>query len=119
MFFSIDCCCSRKINNCHEMAERKKQEELNLNKNVGNIYELNMTPSENVSDIPEYFLNLAKINQSPPQRKKISVYVNFFEDMDMDSPLTPRTPDVNDNMINLSIPKGSKIYVNYQKYDCN
>jgi hypothetical protein len=35
----------------------------------------------------------------------------------MDGPLTPKTPDVNENMINLSIPTGSYLYVNYQKYN--
>ena len=111
MNFAIECCCSRKTNNCREMSERKKQERLELAKNLSDIYELVMTPCENVPDMPETFSNVEK----EPIRKKLGIYVNFVEDMD--SPLTPRTPDVNENMINLSIPKGRDVYVNYQKYN--
>ena len=110
MNFAIDCCCSRKINkSTHEMSELQKEEQNRINKNLSNIYELVMTPCENM---PDTF----SISQSLPNtRKKLDVYVNFFEDID--SPLTPKTPDINENLINLSIPKGSDLYVNYQKYN--
>jgi hypothetical protein len=49
------------------------------------------------------------------QEKKRNIYVNFFEDSN--TPTTPRTPDVNENVINVPITKGSNIYVNYQHFD--
>ena len=116
MNFAIDCCCSRKTNKTnHEMSELRKKENLQINKNLSDIYELVMTPCET---IPDTSSNIIKIQQS---RKKLDVYVNFFEDMDssleISGPLTPKTPDINENMINVSIPKGSYLYVNYQKYN--
>jgi hypothetical protein len=110
MNFAIDCCCSRKTNKAtREMSELRKEDNLKVNKNLSDIYELVMTPCETISDTSS---NIIKIQQP---RKNLDVYVNFFEDMD--GPLTPKTPDVNENMINLSIPKGSYLYVNYQKYN--
>ena len=117
MNFAIDCCCSRKTNKTtHEMSEVRKKEILQINKNLSDIYELVMTPCETIPDTSSN-----SIKKKPKSRKKLDVYVNFFEDMDssleMSGPLKPKTPDINENMINVSIPKGSYLYINYQKYD--
>ncbi len=113
MNFAIDCCCSRKPNKSdHEMSERRKQEIIQFNNNLSDIHELVMTPCENVQDMPETFSNNIEL---PDTRKKVGVYLNFFEDDE--TPRTPRTPDINKNTINLSIPKGCEIYVNYEKYN--
>ena len=118
MNFAIDCCCSRKTNKAtREMSELRKEDNLKVNKNLSDIYELVMTPCETIPDTS------SNITKEPKSRKKLDVYVNLFEDIDTASsleisgPLTPKTPDINENMINVSIPKGSYLYVNYQKYN--
>ena len=62
--------------------------------------------------MPETPKNLLQVDL---YEKKRNIYVNFFEDSN--TPTTPRTPDVNENMINVPITKGSNIYVNYKHFD--
>ena len=116
MNFAIDCCCSRKTNKAnHEMSKLIKEDILKVSENLSDIYELVMTPCETIPDTSSNIIKKQHL------RKKLDVYVNFFEDTDspleISGPLTPKTPDINENMINVSIPKGSYLYVNYQKYN--
>lgn len=111
----MDCCCNRKSKNNCEMIERsKKESNREKNNNVSCIYELVMTPCDTSSDIIESL----PITPTLSQRRK-SVYVNFFE---VDEPNTPSTPelstptDINDNTIHLKIPRGSNLYLNYERY---
>ena len=112
MNFSIDCCCNRKSKKDHEMSALKKEDTILFANNLSDIYELVMTPCDNSPEIPETPPTIVSL--PPPKRK--SVYVNFFEDNNVpDSPVTPRTPDANSNTFNLMIPKGSDLYINYEK----
>lgn len=114
----MHCCCNRKSKNDCEMIERsKKESKTEKNNNLSCIYELVMTPRDNSSDtIPD--IQPIYITPTLSQRRK-SVYVNFFE---VDEPNTPCTPelltptDVNDNTIHLKIPRGSNLYVNYERH---
>ena len=108
MNFAIDCCCNRKTKKNHEMSNLKKEESIIFANNLSDIYELVMTPCDNSPEMPETEHPSVSV---PPQKKK-NVYVNFFED---DIPLTPRTPDANSNTFHVMIPKGSNLYVNYEK----
>lgn len=105
MNFSIDCCCNRKDKKNHEMSNFKKEESIIFDNNLSDIYELVMTPCDNSPEMPE-------TSVSVPNSKRKNVYVNFFED---NSPDTPRTPDANSNTLHVMIPKGSDLYVNYEK----
>ena len=110
MDFAIKCCCSRKTKR-YEMSDLKKNEYSNVSENrLSDIYELVMTPCDNTQDLPETPVEVL----GTPSIKKTGIYVNFFEE-----PNTPTslTPDVNENMINLVIPRGSELYVNYEKYN--
>lgn len=106
MNFSIDCCCNRKIKKNHEMSNLKKEDSIIFADNLSDIYELVMTPCNNSLEMPE-----TSVSSVPPPHRK-NVYVNFFED---NSPNTPRTPDANSNTFHVMIPKGSDLYVNYEK----
>jgi len=97
------------------MTERVKDSKTEKN-NLSCIYELVMTPCDNSSD------NIQEIQYpiTPPLScRKKSVYVNFFE---VDEPNTPSTPelstptDINDNTIHVKIPKGSNLYLNYERH---
>ena len=112
MNFSIDCCCNRKTKKNHEMSNLKKEELIIFANNLSDIYELVMTPCDNSPEMPE----TAHPTVSVPPSKRKNVYINFFEDNNVpDSPVTPRTPDANSNTFNLMIPKGSDLYINYEK----
>jgi hypothetical protein len=111
MNFAIECCCSRKSTKQHKMKPIKK-EEIYAEQCLSDIYELVLTPCETNVDMPETPKNLLQVDL---QEKKRNIYVNFFEDSN--TPTTPRTPDVNENVINVPITKGSNIYVNYQHFD--
>lgn len=114
MSFSIDCCCNRKTTKRREMSELKKDDNVNYADGLSDIYELVLTPCDNSPQMPEVTQNTLTL---PPLEKR-RVYVNFFEDTGVpipDSPITPRTPDANLNTLNLMIPKGSELYVNYEK----
>ena len=111
----MDCCCNRKPkNNCEMIQRSKKESNREKNNNLSSIYELVMTPCDTSSDIIEAL----PITPTLSQRRK-SVYVNFFE---VDEPNTPSTPelstptDINDNTIHLKIPRGSNLYLNYERY---
>lgn len=109
----MNCCCSRKTKSQCEMVNIRKESPVN-NYDLSDIYELVMTPCETSSEMPE---TIPTTIQLTPKRK--NVYVNFFED---DEPLTPKlstpkTPDANDNTIHVKIPRGSELYVNYQKHN--
>ena len=114
----MHCCCNRKSKNDCEMIERsKKESKTEKNNNLSCIYELVMTPRDNSSDtIPD--IQPLPITPTLSQRRK-SVYVNFFE---VDEPNTPSTPelstptDINDNTIHLKIPRGSNLYLNYERH---
>lgn len=115
----MDCCCNRKAKNNCEMIERsKKESNREKNNNVSCIYELVMTPYDTSSDTSSDNIQPLPITPTLSQRRK-SIYVNFFE---VDEPNTPSTPelstprDVNDNTIHLKIPKGSNLYINYEKH---
>ena len=90
------------------MSNLKKEDSIIFADNLSDIYELVMTPCDNSPEMPETIQD--SVSVPPPHRK--NVYVNFFED---DSPLTPRTPDANSNTFHVMIPKGSNLYVNYEK----
>ena len=113
----MDCCCNRKPKSNCEMIERVKESNTEKNKNLSCIYELVMTPYDTSSDIISDIQPLP-ITPTVSQRRK-SVYVNFFE---VDEPNTPSTPelstptDVNDNTIHLKIPRGSDLYLNYERH---
>ena len=110
MDFAIKCCCSRKTKR-YEMSDLKKNEYSNVSENrLSDIYELVMTPCDNTQDLPETPVEMLGTTST----KKTGIYVNFFEE-----PNTPTslTPDVNENMINLVIPRGSELYVNYEKFN--
>jgi len=114
MNFSIDCCCNRKIKKDHEMSEIKKDNVIGCRADLSDIYELVLTPCDNSPELPETTHNTLTL---PPLEKK-RVYVNFFEDTSTpvpDSPITPRTPDANSNTLHVMIPKGSELYLNYEK----
>lgn len=112
MNFSIECCCSRSNRKQHEMSAIKK-EEIQSERCLSNTYELVMTPCEVTDDMPETPKpSTGSSNNLPPKR---NIYVNFFEDSN--TPTTPKTPDVNENMINVPITKGCSVYVNYQHFD--
>lgn len=115
----MDCCCNRKPKNNCEMIERSKKES-NAEKinNISCIYELVMTPYDTSSDTSSDIIQHLPITPSLSERRK-SVYVNFFE---VDEPNTPSTPelstptDINDNTIHLKIPRGSNLYLNYERH---
>ena len=109
MNFSIDCCCNRKVKKNHEMSNLKKEDSIIFANNLSDIYELVMTPCDNSPEMPETTEN--NVSVQPPTKRK-NVYINFFED---NSPVTPRTPDANSNTLHVMIPKGSDLYVNYEK----
>lgn len=111
MNFSIDCCCNRKTKKNHEMSNLRKEDEIIFANNLTDIYELVMTPCDNSPEMETVYpmLTLPPVVPSP---KRKNVYINFFED---NSPVTPRTPDANSNTFNVMIPKGSDLYVNYEK----
>ena len=90
---------------------------VNNQHNLNDIYELVMTPCETSSDMPEQLSKTLPISIPVPKRK--NVYVNFFEDDTPSTPelSTPRTPDANENTIHIKIPRGSDLYVNYQKHN--
>lgn len=111
----MHCCCNRKSKNNCEMIERsKKESNKEENNNLSCIYELVMTPYDTSSDIIEPLPIIPTLSE----RRK-SIYINFFE---VDEPNTPSTPelstprDVNDNTIHLKIPKGSNLYLNYERH---
>ncbi len=110
MDFAIKCCCSRKTKR-YEMSELKKHEQ--SENRLSDIYELVMTPCDNTQDLPETPVEAL----GTPSTKKTCIYLNFFEEPNTPTSLTPRTPDVNENMINLVIPRGSNLYVNYEKFN--
>jgi hypothetical protein len=99
------------------VRERRDQTDSEC-RHLGDIHELVMTPCEKLVDMPPDTPQPTRPFELPP-RKKIGVYVNFFEEPD--SPNTqclssPRTPDVHENMINIEIPRGSELYLNYEKF---
>ncbi len=102
----------------HAMSVLKRRDQTDSEcQHLGDINELVMTPCEKLVDMPET-PPPTRPSELPP-RKKIGVYVNFFEEPDSPNTprlLTPRTPDVHQNMINLEIPRGSELYVNYEKF---
>lgn len=110
MNFSIDCCCNRKIKKNHEMSNLKKEDSIDFSHNLSDIYELVMTPCDNSPEMPEITQN--NILVQPPTKRK-NVYINFFEDNNI--PDSPVTPDANSNTFHVMIPKGSDLYVNYEK----
>ena len=112
----MNCCCSRKTTKECEMLNIEKEYPVN-NYDLSDIYELVMTPCETSSEMPETMPTTLPINISSSKTK--NVYINFFEDDVM--PLTPKlsTPDANENTINVKIPRGREIYVNYNKYNFN
>jgi len=94
------------------MSNLKKEDEIIFANNLSDIYELVMTPCDNSPEMPE----TAHLSVSVPPPKRKNVYINFFEDNNTpDNPVTPRTPDANSNTFNLMIPKGSDLYINYEK----
>jgi len=108
----MNCCCNRKIKKNHEMSNLKKEDEIIFANNLSDIYELVMTPCDNSPEMPE----TAHPSVSVPTPNRKNVYINFFEDNnEPDNPVTPRTPDANANTFNLMIPKGSDLYINYEK----
>jgi hypothetical protein len=115
MDFAIKCCCSRKIKR-REMSDLKKDDHFDISENrLSDIYELVMTPCDNTQDLLE--TPRTPVEKSGTPKKKTDIYVNFFEEPNTPKTLTPRTPDVNENMINLVIPRGSELYVNYEKFN--
>lgn len=112
MNFSIDCCCNRKIKKNHEMSNVKKEDEIIFSNNLSDIYELVMTPCDNSPEMPETAYPMLTLPPVVPSSKRKNVYINFFED---NTPDTPRTPDANSNTFHVMIPKGSDLYVNYEK----
>jgi hypothetical protein len=108
----MNCCCSRKTTDQVELQKIRKEYAIN-NHDLSDIYELVMTPCETSSEMPENMPTTLPIN-TPPNKK--NVYINLFED---EQPLTPKfsTSDTNDNMIHVKIPRGSELYVNYNKYN--
>jgi hypothetical protein len=114
----MNCCCNRKSTNNCEMIERSKKESREKNNNASCIYELVMTPYDTSYDTFSDIVQPLPITPTLSERRK-SIYVNFFE---VDEPNTPSTPelstprDVNDNTIHLKIPKGSNVYLNYERH---
>jgi hypothetical protein len=100
------------------MIERSKKESREKNNNASCIYELVMTPYDTSYDTFSDIVQPLPITPTLSERRK-SIYVNFFE---VDEPNTPSTPelstprDVNDNTIHLKIPKGSNVYLNYERH---
>ena len=93
-----------------------------------NIYELVMSPCEQIhSPSPQLF---TPIPHPVLKERRTSVFVNVFEEGDVEvstptspsTPSTPRTPvafsDVHGNTIHIQIPRGSQLYVNYEKKTC-
>ena len=123
MNFAIECCCNRKTARKHEMTDLKKRACSDNVNYLSDIYELVMTPCESTTDLPETPPTQCEISKTTPNEKKTDIYVNFFEEPVTPNtprtltPITPRTPDVNENMINLTIPRGRNLYVNYEKFN--
>jgi hypothetical protein len=96
------------------MLNIRKESPVN-NYDLSDIYELVMTPCES-NALPET-MDIIYVNIPTPKRKNI--YVNFFEDDECLTPKlsTPKTPDANENTIHVKIPRGSELYLNYEKHD--
>ncbi len=109
----MNCCCVRKTKTQCEMLNIRKESPVN-NYDLSDIYELVLTPCETSSDMPETIHN-----NIPTTPKRKNIYVNFFEDDECLTPKlsTPKTPDANENTIHVKIPRGSEIYVNYEKHN--